>query len=139
MKRGQEYLLKRFASVLRKLALGNEKEIKPDTNVALCLNRKDLIQILKKQFGGTISKEHNLVEMEKEELFDQPLKHWEEIRGTFQIFDGKILRFILALKYFLKRSSGINLLVVVTIKTTTREHGKRSLKSNLVKKQNKHI
>ncbi len=69
MKREQEYLLKRFASVLRKLALGNEKEIKPDTNVAHCLNRKDLIQILKKQFGGTIPKEHDLIEMEKVELF----------------------------------------------------------------------
>ena len=69
MKREQEYLLKHFASVLRKLALGKEKEIKTDTNVAHCLNRKDLIQILKKQFGGTIPKEHDLVEMEKVELF----------------------------------------------------------------------
>lgn len=69
MKREQEYLLKHFASVLRKLALGKEKEIKTDTNVAHCLNRKDLIQILKKQFGGTIPKEHDLVEMEKGELF----------------------------------------------------------------------
>ena len=69
MKREQEYLLKHFASVLRKLALGKEKEIKSDDQIAQCLNRKDLIQILKKQFGGTIPKEHDLVEMEKEELF----------------------------------------------------------------------
>lgn len=70
MKREQEYLLKHFASVLRKLALGKENEIKTDTNVAHCLTRKDLIQILKKQFGGTIPKEHDLVEMEKTELFE---------------------------------------------------------------------
>lgn len=70
MKRKQEYLLKHFASVLRKLALGKEKEIVTDPNVAHCLTRKDLIQIVKKQFGGTIPKEHNLVEMEKVELFE---------------------------------------------------------------------
>lgn len=68
MKREQEYLLKHFASVLRSLALG--KEVKPviDTNVAHCLTRRDLIQIVKKQFGGNIPKEHDLVEMEKLEL-----------------------------------------------------------------------
>jgi len=70
MEKQQEYLLKHFASVLRKLALGKENEIKTDTNVAHCLNRKDLIQILKKQFGGTIPKEHDLIEMEKVELFE---------------------------------------------------------------------
>ncbi len=70
MKKQQEYLLKHFASVLRKLALGKEKELTVDTNVAHCLTRKDLIQIVKKQFGGTIPKEHNLVEMEKIELFE---------------------------------------------------------------------
>ena len=69
MDKKQEYLLKHFSSVLRKIALGKEKDIKTDTNVAYCLNRKDLIQIVKKQFGGTIPKEHDLVEMEKEELF----------------------------------------------------------------------
>jgi len=69
MEKQQEYLLKHFASVLRKLALGKDKEIKTDTNVAHFLTRKDLIQILKKQFGGTIPKEHDLVEMEKVELF----------------------------------------------------------------------
>jgi len=62
--------LKHFASVLRKLALGKEKELTTDTNVAHCLTRKDLIQIVKKQFGGTIPKEHNLIEMEKIELFE---------------------------------------------------------------------
>lgn len=68
MNREQEYLLKHFASVLRATALG--KEVKPviDTNVAHCLTRRDLIQIVKKQFGGTIPKEHDLVEMEKPEL-----------------------------------------------------------------------
>ena len=68
MKKEQEYLLKRFASILRAMALG--KEVKPavDNNVAHCLTRKDLIQILKKQFDGTIPKEHNLMEMEKSEL-----------------------------------------------------------------------
>ena len=70
MKREQEYLLKRFALVLRKLAIGKQKEIEPDTNVAQCLNRKDLIQILKKQFGGTIPKQYDLIEMEKVDLFE---------------------------------------------------------------------
>lgn len=70
MEKQQEYLLKHFASVLRKIALGKEKEIANDTNVAHCLNRKDLIQIVKKQFGGAIPKEYNLIEMEKVELFE---------------------------------------------------------------------
>lgn len=70
MEKQQEYLLKHFASVLRKLALGKEKEITTDTNVAHCLTRKDLIQIVKKQFGGTIPKQHDLIEMEKIELFE---------------------------------------------------------------------
>lgn len=70
MEKQQEYLLKHFALVLRKLALGKEKELTVDANVAHCLTRKDLIQIVKKQFGGSIPKEHNLVEMEKVELFN---------------------------------------------------------------------
>lgn len=69
MEKQQEYLLKHFASVLRKLALGKEKELTVDTNVAHCLTRKDLIQIVKKQFGGSIPKQHDLIEMEKVELF----------------------------------------------------------------------
>ncbi len=68
MKKEQEYLLKHFASILRGLALGKDKPKTIDSNVAHCLSRKDLIQILKKQFGGTIPKEHNLMEMEKSEL-----------------------------------------------------------------------
>lgn len=70
MKKEHEYLLKHFASVLRGLALGKEVKMAVDTNVAHCLTRRDLIQILKRQFGGSIPKEHNLVEMEKSELLE---------------------------------------------------------------------
>lgn len=68
MKKEQEYLLKRFASILRAMALGKEVNPFVDNNVAHCLTRKDLIEIIKKCFGGTIPKEHNLIEMEKPEL-----------------------------------------------------------------------
>ena len=68
MNKKTEYLLKHFASILRALALGKEVKSTIENNVAHCLTRKDLIQILKKQFGGTIPKEHNLIEMEKPEL-----------------------------------------------------------------------
>ena len=50
------------------MALGKEREIAIDPNLAVCLSRKDLVQILKKQFGGSIPKEHDLIEMEKSEL-----------------------------------------------------------------------
>lgn len=70
MKREQEYLLKHFATALRSLALGKEMKPVSETNVAYCLTRKDLIQIVKKQFGGNIPKQHNLVEMEKLELIE---------------------------------------------------------------------
>ncbi len=34
---------------------------------------------------------------------EDPLKHWEEIRGAFQVLDGELLRFILAKKVPLKK------------------------------------
>jgi len=68
MKREHEYLLKRFASVLRGIALGKPQTTTIEENVAHCLSRKDLIEIIKKCFDGTIPKEHNLIEMEKPEL-----------------------------------------------------------------------
>ncbi len=61
--------MKHFASVLRSLAL--EKPVKATANkvVVNCFNRKELIEILKKRFEGSIPKQHNLMEMENEELF----------------------------------------------------------------------
>ena len=34
---------------------------------------------------------------------EDPLQHWEEIRGAFQILDGELLRFILAKKVPLEK------------------------------------
>jgi len=66
MKKEQEYLLKHFAS--RAMALGKPKADSIEANVAHCLSRKELIEIIKKRFAGTIPKEHNLIEMEKPQL-----------------------------------------------------------------------
>ena len=50
---------------------------------------------------------------------EETLKHWEEIRGTIQIIDGEILRFILAKKVPLEKLSNTNLPVVVMIRITS--------------------
>lgn len=68
MKTDRQQLMKHFASVLRGRALGKEKEPAISTNVDQYLSRKELIEILKKKFDGTIPKSHNLVELENEEL-----------------------------------------------------------------------
>lgn len=65
-----ENLMKHFASVLRGRAIGNLKTPSIDKRVAHFFTRKELIEIIKNRFGGTIPKEHNLVEMENSELLN---------------------------------------------------------------------
>ncbi|WP_299117539.1 hypothetical protein [uncultured Winogradskyella sp.] len=62
--------MKHFAMVLRNLALGKETESLMSKNLVFYFSRKELIEILKKKFGGTIPKEHNLTEMENRELLE---------------------------------------------------------------------
>ncbi|MFV0571717.1 MAG: hypothetical protein ACK5M1_04690 [Xanthomarina gelatinilytica] len=68
MENNTEHLMKHFASVLRGRALGKLKAPSIDPNVSRYFSRKQLIDIIKKRFDGSIPKEHNLAEMEKEEL-----------------------------------------------------------------------
>lgn len=69
MKNNRKQLMKHFASVLRNRALDKPMKNKTNTLVVRFFNRQELIEILKKQFEGSIPKEHNLMEMENEELF----------------------------------------------------------------------
>ncbi|WP_299223854.1 hypothetical protein [uncultured Psychroserpens sp.] len=62
--------MKYFATVLRNRALGKETDSLMKKNLAFYFSRKELIEILKKKFGGTIPKEHNLVELENKELLE---------------------------------------------------------------------
>ena len=68
METHREHLMKHFASVLRGRALGKLKAPSIDPNVSRYFSRKELIDIIKKRFDGSIPKEHNLAEMENEEL-----------------------------------------------------------------------
>lgn len=68
MKTNEEQLMKHFASVLRGRALGNLVAPSIDKKISQFFTRKELIEIIKKRFDGTIPKEHNLVELENEEL-----------------------------------------------------------------------
>ncbi|MFD2916865.1 hypothetical protein [Psychroserpens luteus] len=70
MKTNKEQLMKHFATVLRNLALGKETESLMSKNLAFYFSRKELIEIIKKRFDGTIPKEHNLVELENKELLE---------------------------------------------------------------------
>lgn len=63
-----ENLMKHFASVLRGRAIGTQKAPSISSTVAKYFSRRELIEIIKNRFGGTIPKEHNLVEMENSEL-----------------------------------------------------------------------
>ncbi|WP_299223173.1 hypothetical protein [uncultured Psychroserpens sp.] len=70
MKTNKEQLMKYFATVLRNRALGKETDSLMSKNLAFYFSRKELIEILKKKFNGTIPKEHNLVELENKELLE---------------------------------------------------------------------
>ena len=63
-------LLKHFSSVLRTRVLGNMEVPNISTNTLRFLSRKELINIVKKRFDGTIPKQYNLVEMENKELLE---------------------------------------------------------------------
>lgn len=68
MKTNKEQLMKYFAMVLRNRALGKDTETLMTKNLVFYFSRIELIEILRKKFGGTIPKEHNLVELENKEL-----------------------------------------------------------------------
>lgn len=68
MENHREQLMKHFASVLHGRALGKLKAPSTDPNVSRYFSRKELINIIKKRFDGSIPKEYNLAEMENEEL-----------------------------------------------------------------------
>ena len=70
MEDNKKQLMKYFATVLRNLALEKETESLMSRNLVFYFSRKELIEILKKKFGGTIPKEHNLAEMENRELLE---------------------------------------------------------------------
>ncbi|WP_299111940.1 hypothetical protein [uncultured Winogradskyella sp.] len=70
MEDNKKQLMKHFATVLRNLALEKETESLISKNLVFYFSRKELIEILKKKFGGTIPKEHNLMEMENRELLE---------------------------------------------------------------------
>jgi len=70
MENNKEQLMKHFASVLRGRALGKLETPSVDPNISRYFKRKELIEIIKKRFEGTIPKEHNLVEMENQQLLD---------------------------------------------------------------------
>lgn len=70
MKTETENLMKHFASVLRGRAMGTLVIPSISTSTLKYLSRKELIEMVKKRFDGTIPKEHNLVELENEELLN---------------------------------------------------------------------
>jgi len=70
MEDNKKQLMKYFAAVLRNLALEKETESLMVKNLVFYFSRKELIEILKKKFGGNVPKEHNLMEMENRELLE---------------------------------------------------------------------
>lgn len=61
--------MKHFAAVLRKRALATTEINEPvNPQILKFFTRKDLIQIISDTHNGAIPKEHNLVEMENQEL-----------------------------------------------------------------------
>ena len=68
MEKQTQHLLKHFSSILRNKVTGKELSSEIDKTVVRYLSRKDLIEIIKKRFGGTVPKGHNLMELENEEL-----------------------------------------------------------------------
>ncbi|WP_299884396.1 hypothetical protein [uncultured Lacinutrix sp.] len=63
-------LLKHFAMVMRNLALGKQTDTMMSKNLVFYFTRKELIDMLKKRFNGTIPKQHNLLELENRELLN---------------------------------------------------------------------
>jgi len=61
-------LMKHFASMLRKKALGKENDSGVNPDLLRYLTRKELVEILLAKHNGSIPKELHLVEMENEQL-----------------------------------------------------------------------
>ncbi|MFD2565923.1 hypothetical protein [Pseudotenacibaculum haliotis] len=71
MKTDTQNLMKHFSSVLRTRANSKEAtEPSISKSISRFLSRKELIEIIKEKFSGSIPKEHNLVELENEQLLD---------------------------------------------------------------------
>lgn len=70
MKSETENLMKHFASTLRGRAMGTLVVPSINTTTLKYLSRKELIEMVKKRFDGSIPKEYNLVELENEELLN---------------------------------------------------------------------
>jgi len=69
MKADNTNLMKHFASILRNRAVGrNDASIDPV--IIKYLSRKELIDIIREKYSGSIPKEFNLIEMENEELLE---------------------------------------------------------------------
>ena len=69
MKTDKNALLKHFSLMLKKRAT-DEKSTGVNPNILKFFSRKELIGIIKQKFGGTIPKEHDLAELENEELLN---------------------------------------------------------------------
>jgi len=70
MENKKQQLMKFFATVLRNRALGKQTDNLMSKNLAFYFSRKELIELVKKRFGGSIPKEHDLVELENKELLE---------------------------------------------------------------------
>ena len=70
MESNRQQLMKYFATVLRNRALGKQTDNLMSKNLAFYFSRKELIELVKRRFGGSIPKEHNLVELENKELLE---------------------------------------------------------------------
>ena len=70
MNTNKEQLMKHFATVLRNRALGKQTDNLMSKNLAFYFSRKELIELVKRRFNGSIPKEHNLVELENKELLE---------------------------------------------------------------------
>ncbi|WP_301401818.1 hypothetical protein [Polaribacter huanghezhanensis] len=69
METNKKSLMKHFAAVLRKRALATTEINEPvNPQILKFFTRKDLIQIINDSHNGAIPKEHNLMEMENQEL-----------------------------------------------------------------------
>ncbi len=71
MKTNKRTLMKHFSAILRKRALATS-EVNENINLVILksLNRKELIQIIKDKYDGSIPKQYSLAELENEELLN---------------------------------------------------------------------
>lgn len=67
MKTDTTNLMKHFATILRNRAVGRN-DASLDHVILKYLSRKELIEIIREKFSGTIPKEYDLIELENKEL-----------------------------------------------------------------------